>query len=100
MTGADIAISAGGSTCWELAFLGLPALFIVTADNQRGIAQGLGEAGAAVNLGWAGDLEPARLSQALTTLLYDRTQREEMSLRARQMVDGLGANRVLKMAWP
>ncbi len=30
MAWADMAISAGGSTCWELAYLGVPAILIIT----------------------------------------------------------------------
>src|SRR5262249_23119014 len=35
MAWADIAISAAGNTCWELAFMGLPMLLVVLAENQR-----------------------------------------------------------------
>ena len=35
MAWADLAITAGGSTCWELAFMGLPASLLILADNQR-----------------------------------------------------------------
>src|SRR5205807_9904518 len=55
MAWADGAISAAGSTCWELAFMGVPMLIIVTADNQRGSANALERREAAVNLGWHAD---------------------------------------------
>ena len=51
MAWADVAISAGGSTCWEIAFMGLPSLIITLADNQAGIAEGLDKAGAGIDLG-------------------------------------------------
>ena len=51
MDWADIAISGAGSTCWELAFIGLPMILIVLADNQIRTSNGLAEAGAAVNSG-------------------------------------------------
>jgi spore coat polysaccharide biosynthesis predicted glycosyltransferase SpsG len=34
---ADVAVSAGGSTCWELAFMGAPGLIITVAENQEGM---------------------------------------------------------------
>ena len=49
---ADISISAGGSTCMEMAFMGLPMVTIVLADNQSAIAEGFQSAGASLNLGW------------------------------------------------
>lgn len=39
MMWADLAISAAGSTVWEMCFLKLPFIAIVIADNQRGIAR-------------------------------------------------------------
>ena len=51
MAWADMAVCAGGSTNWELAWMGLPALIVVTADNQQGIAEGLDAAGAARSSG-------------------------------------------------
>ncbi|MFT5240054.1 MAG: UDP-2,4-diacetamido-2,4,6-trideoxy-beta-L-altropyranose hydrolase [Candidatus Promineifilaceae bacterium] len=37
----DFAISAGGSTCWELAAAGVPFATVTVADNQEGIVDGL-----------------------------------------------------------
>lgn len=96
MAWADLAVSAAGSTVWELAFLGVPTLLLVTADNQQGIARGLEEAGLAVNLGWAQGLEPVRLSHALMALWHDPEKRADISRRLRQLVDGQGASRVVQ----
>ena len=41
MARADVAVSAGGSTCWEVAFMGLPFLIVVLAENQEHIAKEL-----------------------------------------------------------
>lgn len=37
MLWADLCISAGGSTCWELCCLGVPFLTVEVAENQRAI---------------------------------------------------------------
>ncbi|NEP28200.1 UDP-2,4-diacetamido-2,4,6-trideoxy-beta-L-altropyranose hydrolase, partial [Moorena sp. SIO3I6] len=52
MAWADIAIAAGGSTCWELAFMGNPSLVVILAENQRQVAEKLDAFGAAINFGW------------------------------------------------
>ena len=96
MADADLAVSAAGSTVWELAFLGVPSLLVVTAANQRGIAQGMDAGGAARSLGEAGDLTAGGLAQAVTALRLDPARRAEMSRRAREIVDGSGAARVLE----
>src|SRR5690606_4124425 len=51
MSNADLCIGAAGSTAWERCTLGLPAIMITTADNQRDIAQALNEHGAALSIG-------------------------------------------------
>jgi len=96
MCGADMAVSAGGSTCWELAFMGLPALVIILAENQRLVAEGLEQTGAAVNLGWYESLSPAKLSRALKQLVFRPREREKMTVCGRKLVDGSGPQRVLR----
>lgn len=92
---ADLAITAGGSTCWELAFLGLPAMAVVLADNQEPIARGLAAAGAVVDLGWDSTLSITGLTAALGALITDVTGRRAMSESGRKLVDGLGGKRVV-----
>ena len=41
MAWADVAISAGGTSTWELAFMGLPMITIAIADNQCQIVEEL-----------------------------------------------------------
>ena len=100
MAWADVAISASGSTCWELAFMGLPSLLIVLADNQRGIATGLAARGAAVSLGWHADLTPEAITRFVVQLAAAPALRAELSARMRQLVDGCGADRALEAIQP
>ncbi len=96
MAWADVAVSAGGSTCWELAFMGLPTLMLVLAENQQGIATGLDEAGVALNLGWYTEASIAQVANTLVGLLEDRDLRRRMSQGGRELVDGLGSERVVR----
>lgn len=95
MAWADVAVSSAGSTCWELACMGLPALVLVLAENQRQLAQGLEEAGIAENLGWHRDVSQTQILQALVQLLGNWERRQEMSNRGRQVVDGQGSRRIV-----
>ena len=94
MNWADIAVSAAGSTSWELAFMGVPFLTAILAQNQERIAKGLGEVGAAINLGWLHDLREEELAQYLVGLVPRWEVRQRLSRMARELVDGLGAERV------
>lgn len=97
MAWADMALSAGGSTCWELAFMGLPSLVLVLAENQRPVAESLESRGVALNLGWHALLSESDLVAALSGLIRDYTRRRQMSERGRQLVDGQGAARVVSI---
>jgi UDP-2,4-diacetamido-2,4,6-trideoxy-beta-L-altropyranose hydrolase len=97
MAWADVAICAGGGTCWELAFMGVPMLAVVLADNQREVVKGLSDYEMGVNLGAAADLQPARLAEDLHALLHDPVRRTRMSAVGRVVVDGRGAERVVTL---
>lgn len=96
MRWADVAISAAGSTSWELAYMGLPAVMIAASSDQAGIARYLEEHGIAVNLGWHANLSEEAIRDVLTSLLRDRQRRSEISQRGRDLIDGRGAARVVK----
>jgi UDP-2,4-diacetamido-2,4,6-trideoxy-beta-L-altropyranose hydrolase len=96
MAWAEMAVAAAGSTCWELAFMGLPSVLIVLAENQRDIARKMAACGAAISAGEGVALDAERLARMLTALSLDHAGREELSRRGRQLVDGLGAERVVK----
>ncbi len=92
---ADLAVTAGGSTCWEMCLLGLPMLVISIAENQRMLAQGLGAAGAACVAGYAGEFDPDGLGESVADLMADEARRRSLSSAARRLVDGRGCERVL-----
>ena len=95
MTWADLAITAGGSTCWEMCLIGLPMVAICIAENQRGIVRGLGAAGAALDAGDSGSFDAGRLADIVSATVVDQSLRRNLSLVARRLVDGRGADRVV-----
>ena len=52
MSLADLSIGAGGTMVWERCYLGLPALLISIADNQRRQAAAVHYYGDLINLGF------------------------------------------------
>jgi spore coat polysaccharide biosynthesis predicted glycosyltransferase SpsG len=85
MAWADIAISASGSTVWELLFMRLPSLLVVTADNQIPIAREVVRRGTAALFDGRSSLE--RLGSSIS-------ERRAMATSGRALVDGRGAERV------
>ena len=97
MAWSDVAIAAGGSTCWELAFMGVPAVLLILADNQIAVATGLNSAEAALNLGGYALLEASDISRPLEELLASPEKRRAMSHSGQELVDGNGATRVVSL---
>lgn len=95
MAWADVAVSSAGSTIWELFHLGVASALVTVADNQGENARAADAAGAAIDLGAAAgsDLE-ARIEKAVSILAGDQETRARISAKARQLVDGRGAERV------
>lgn len=94
MAWADVAIAGAGVTSYELCYMGLPALLLIAAENQRGTAERLSELGAAVNAGTAREFRVEAFASKLQALIESGTRREAMSQIARELVDGLGSERV------
>ncbi|MEI7732398.1 MAG: UDP-2,4-diacetamido-2,4,6-trideoxy-beta-L-altropyranose hydrolase [Verrucomicrobiota bacterium] len=94
MSQADLAITAGGTTAWELAYMGVPTLLITQADNQLLNCEVLDREGAAQNLGWHHLLSAQAIAQSLKNLTGNPVLRAAMSQAARKLVDGRGCLRV------
>jgi spore coat polysaccharide biosynthesis predicted glycosyltransferase SpsG len=75
--------------------MGVPTVLVVTANNQAGIAEALHGEGVSLSLVFNPMLTAARIAAALRGLLADNSLRQEMSRKGRQLVDGLGVDRVL-----
>jgi len=95
MAETDVAISAGGGTCYELALLQVPMLVITVAENQESTCEALAREEAAVNLGWSHLLNSDRLVESLQRVIVNRELRQSLINNARNLVDGDGAKRVL-----
>jgi UDP-2,4-diacetamido-2,4,6-trideoxy-beta-L-altropyranose hydrolase len=94
MAAADFALGAPGTTCWEMAYMGVPMITIAVANNQLGNGRFLSEAGLARHLGWHTELTPAGIAEGIKALAADQVGRREMAVRGRRLVDGHGSFRV------
>jgi len=95
MAWADMAISAAGTTSWEICLLGLPAILISLAENQVPVAQELHSRGCAIHLGGPHQVSARSLAGPVAHILSSESDRHAMSWRCRELVDGRGAMRVV-----
>lgn len=94
MASADIAVSAGGSTCWELSFIGTPFLIVVIAHNQLQTALHLTMNNMTRIINFQDDVS-SDLMSSLESVLKDKNLRRKWFQQISAMIDGNGANRVV-----
>lgn len=97
LAGMDMAVTAAGSTCWELMCMGLPFVTVVLAENQQAIAERLDAQGVARSGGALEGTAPegaARAAALLRDLLDDPASARSRAETATRLVDGQGALRV------
>ena len=95
MAWSDVAITAAGSSCWELCCLGVPQLILLTAYNQRLMPAYFIEHGVGEVFGALDDSRTGELAQRLVALLQDTGRRTRLSQKAQRVIDGGGAARVV-----
>ena len=99
MKGADVAISAGGSTLYELGACGVPTITYFFADNQ---ISNVREFEARGLMDCAGDAKeaPERCAQSLYKLVVklvpSYVKRKKLSEELMQLIDGNGAMRIAR----
>ncbi len=91
----DVAIGAAGTSAWERCATGLPALNLVLAANQQGIAEQIETAGAAVNLGSGRVCQCGTNRRPAVALHDDPASYSRMVRAAFALVDGHGCQRTL-----
>jgi UDP-2,4-diacetamido-2,4,6-trideoxy-beta-L-altropyranose hydrolase len=94
MVAADLAIGAGGSTCWERCCLGLPALVISTADNQRQLVAAAASKGLIYSPELTEDLNRF-FSRHIRAMLENNYLRQFISQAGLKLVDGRGTSRLI-----
>ncbi|MBU3759286.1 MAG: UDP-2,4-diacetamido-2,4,6-trideoxy-beta-L-altropyranose hydrolase [Candidatus Omnitrophica bacterium] len=87
------ALTGGGSTCWETAYMGVPTISLVLAENQRMITDYTEAHHASLNLGWHESISEVSLCAALSRVLGDPDDAVAMARSARSLIDGQGALR-------
>jgi spore coat polysaccharide biosynthesis predicted glycosyltransferase SpsG len=97
MIQAKIAICAYGMTAFELAACGVPTLYLCLTEDHAESASALELVGVGCSLGLSRDVTNRKLADALTDLLADSARRSRMSVAARALIDGRGAQRTAEI---
>lgn len=96
VAGADVVISAGGNTLFQRAALGTPGITICQLKQQDEVANAFAKHGANRNLGLGTKLKPARLRQALSSLMARPKLRRMQRTNGMKLVGGTGASVIVE----
>lgn len=92
---ADVAVSAGGMTLYELCACGTPAITYLLADNQQGNIDGFIKEDIFETIGDIRDeIDFNLLFEQVRSLLNDYEKRMQKAERIQKLVDGKGAYRI------
>lgn len=97
MAWADAAVSGGGCTCRELAYMRVPSAVLTVAPNQRPAVKALVRHKAVLGLGPSHSCDSATMAERLLSFLSNQRLRLELARRGRTITDGLGARRVARL---
>lgn len=99
MSMCDLAVSAGGSTVYELCAVGVPLICFSYAENQEALAEYVGAGKIAANAGaWHRDSSVCRenIRSKFRELCANYELRRSFSENQKNLIDGRGAER---LAW-
>lgn len=92
---ADLALGAAGVHSWERACLGLPAIAVAVAENQRGLVDVLAKSGVIKSLAPSPkEILIPDFANALIDFLDDPGKLMEMSVASSGLLDVFGLNRL------
>ena len=91
MRWADLAVTASGSTCWELCHIGIPMIAIETAANQHGVQTELIKKKIAIC--FEQEVDEKTLATTIRSLVSDHALRSLMRRNGQRLIDGKGSER-------
>jgi len=94
MARTDFAVTAAGSTVFELAYLGVPQIVLVIDKNQEVTGQKINEMGLGTCLGDISHVESHSFEKTFLSFLHDDHMKQNMSKQAQTLIDGKGAQRI------
>ncbi len=92
----DVAISASGTTSYELALLGIPSILIIQVDNQIMVAKKMEELGLGINAGWFHEVDGKKLITICKNLILDYEKRKELNENCKNNISSNGIKNIVK----
>ena len=91
---ADLALVTFGVTAYELAALGVPALYLALTDDHAHSASSFADAGMGIVLGLGRGLRAEEIARAVWQLIVDKERRHDMRAASLNTIDGRAGERI------
>ena len=96
MAEADLAIASFGTTAYELATMGVPAVYLCLTDDHKESASAFVKLGISQCLGKHDEADSYSLADTILSVIEDNRRLKEVAAQASTTVDGCGAIRISK----
>ena len=95
---ADLVFSAAGTSVLDISCIGIPSIYVSTAENQNPAIDAVAELrlGIAINNGGNVGKLKRDILEAVKLCAFDQQLRGEFFTNSQELVDGLGAQRVVQ----
>ncbi|EFK97385.1 acylneuraminate cytidylyltransferase, partial [sediment metagenome] len=94
MENTDLAIASFGMTAYELATIGIPAVYLCLTDDHALSAATFTEAGIGISAGTAATFDEQKLCKDISNALSQLTAMEQKLTQMQNLLDGKGAGRI------
>lgn len=97
MKWADLAFSSGGTTVWELAFMGVPSIIGSVSNVEELLINGLNKHDLFETVGSIENLELDELTDSFNKIINNKNLRTKLSKKGKNFVDGCGSERIINL---
>ena len=96
MSGAKLAITAGGVTCYELAAARIPQAIVILEEHQKVLAESIVKNHSACLIGTYKDIRLDYINKTLCSLVENSSLLNQMSIQAETLFSGSGSSRIVE----
>lgn len=98
MLEADLAVSAGGNTLFELACLGVPTVVVCAEPFEVATSERLEKEGFGISLGFGKNITDTNIYSGVSKVLHNFSLRNAMMSKGKTLIDGKGIKRMVNLS--
>lgn len=91
----DLAVTAGGMTLLELAYLGIPSIIVCGERFEEQTAQLMAKNGYGINLGFGKNVSKNKIFHTTKNIIKSYQLRKKMNQNGKRLIDGKGLLRIV-----